>query len=147
MNAHKNAVELLNEYLASIEDLEKALSLFAPDAVLEFPYFSSIGIPSRLEGKEAIRALLEPFLESVSDFRFQNIKIYPLADPNQVFAEYEVNATVKETGRRYHQLYGGRLVAANGQIQLLREFTNNVDAALALFPNGLEDVKTIVHQE
>ena len=46
----------------------------------------SFGLPSRLEGKEAIRALLEPFLRGVSGFRLQNIRIYRLANYEVDFA-------------------------------------------------------------
>ena|SRR5579871_4463780 len=47
---------------------------------------------------------------------------------------------IKNTGRRYRQLYGGRLIAENGKIKLLREFCDTVEVARAMFPNGVKDL-------
>ena len=42
--------------------------------------------------------------------------------------------------RSYRQLYGGRLIAENGKINLLREFCDTVEVARAMFPNGVNDL-------
>jgi hypothetical protein len=56
-------------------------------------------------------------------------------------AEYEFTAQSSQTGRTIHQLFFGRLVAANGKIKLLRESVNLAEVALGVFPNGLADYK------
>jgi hypothetical protein len=74
------------------------------------------------------------------NFAFNNIR-YHIVTPEQVFAEYDVEARVNSTGRVYRQSYAGRLVAHNGQIKLLRESLDTVAAAQAMFPNGLLDIQ------
>ena len=43
----KNAVQLLQDYtrLVSPENIDEVFDLFSEDALLEFPFFKSIGIP------------------------------------------------------------------------------------------------------
>src|SRR5439155_14329359 len=38
------------------------------------------------------------------------------------------------------QLYGGRLIAENRKIKLLREFCDTVEVARAMLPNGVKDL-------
>jgi len=138
----KTAVQLLEEYTKRVgDDFEKVLELFAPDAVFEFPYFPSIGIGGRMKGVAEIRNQIGGFFKGVEGFKFKDVKIWAAADPNRAFGEYSVTTRVKSTGRIYNQLYGGRLESEKGKIRLLREFSNPVEAAISIFPNGLRDVK------
>jgi ketosteroid isomerase-like protein len=100
-------------------DFDAWIGLFAEDAVLEFPHFASLGWPTEARGRETIRANLESFLQSVDDF-FQNVRILEAADPDVVFAEYEVHAAVRATGRRYDQSYIAMLTTRDGKIARLR---------------------------
>lgn len=136
------AKQLLQSYLDAISagDMEKAIALFADDGAIEFPYFGSVNLPTRFQGAVAFRQFLAPVMEGAENFKFKNVKIFPGEDENHVSGEYEVDAVIKRTGRRYHQLYGGRLVAENGRIRLLREFCDTVEVARAMFPNGLKDL-------
>jgi ketosteroid isomerase-like protein len=79
-------------------------------------------------------------LEGADNFKFKNIKIFPGEDENHVSGEYEVDAVIKNTGRHYRQLYGGRLIADNGRTKSLREFCDTVEVARAMFPNGVKDL-------
>jgi ketosteroid isomerase-like protein len=138
----KTAKQLLETYLAALSEneVEKAIALFAEDGGVEFPYFGSVNLPTRFQGPEALRRLFSPVLNGTENFRFKNIKVFPGEDENHVSGEYEVDAVIKNTGRRYRQLYGGRLIAANGKIKLLREFCDTVEVARAMFPNGVKDL-------
>jgi ketosteroid isomerase-like protein len=138
----KTAIDLLNAYLESISVPEAAAALFAEDGAIELPYLASLGIPARTEGRAAIREFLKSLLGNVPDFAFKNIR-YHIVTPDQVFAEYDVEALVTSTGRIYRQSYAGRLVAVNGEIKLLRESLDTIPAAQALFPNGLSDVPLV----
>jgi ketosteroid isomerase-like protein len=135
----KSALDLVSTYLSSVGDPETAAALFAEDGVIELPYLTSLGIPYRTEGRVAIQAFLVSLLSNVPDFAFKNIR-YHIVTPEQVFAEYDVEARVLSTNRVYRQSYAGRLVADNGRIKLLRESLDTVSAAKALFPNGLSDI-------
>jgi ketosteroid isomerase-like protein len=135
----KLAIDLLGAYLASVGDPDKASALFAEDGAIELPYLASLGIPFRTEGRAAIQEFLNSLLANVPDFAFKNIRCH-IVTPDQVFAEYDVEARVKSTGRIYKQSYAGRLVAENGKIKLLRESLDTIPAAQAMLPNGLTDL-------
>lgn len=130
----KNAVQLLQMYLESIQNPEGAAALFADDGVLELPYLQSLGITHRVEGPHAISAFIGSLLAKVPTFKFQRVRIW-IETPDQVFAEYDVEALVPATGRLYKQSYAGRLVAKDGKIQLLRESLDTVAAAKAFATN------------
>jgi uncharacterized protein len=138
----RTARELLETYLDAISagDMEKAIALFADDGAIEFPYFGSVNLPTRFEGPEALKRFFAPVVEGAENFEFKNIKIFAGEDANHVSGEYEVDAVIRKTGRRYRQLYGGRLIAENGKIKLLREFCDTMEVARAMFPNGLKDL-------
>jgi ketosteroid isomerase-like protein len=138
----KPAKQLLETYLAAISagEMERAIALFADDGGIEFPYFGSVNLPIRYQGPEALRRFFVPVMDGAENFKFKNIKIFPGEDENHVSGEYEVDAVIKKTGRRYRQLYGGRLIAESGKIKLLREFCDTVEVARAMFPNGVRDL-------
>lgn len=129
----KNAVELLQMYLESIQSPGIAASLFAEDGVLELPYLESLGITSSVQGHVAIESFIGSLLAKVPDFKFRNVR-FLIDTPDQAFAEYSVEALVPATGRVYRQMYAGRLVAKDGKIQLLRESLDTVAAAKAFAP-------------
>jgi hypothetical protein len=136
-----DAKTLLREYLRNFRDPEKASALFAEDGAFEMPYFVSVGLPARFEGREGVKALLATALEYYPDIEFKDEDITILIDtPDQVFAEYVAHATAAATGRLAHHLFMGRLVAENGQITLLRESLNTVAAASALLAGGVHDL-------
>ena len=118
-------------------DFEAWIGLFAEDAVLQFPHFASLGWPTETRGRDAIKAGLGRFLESVDDFVLENVLVYEAADPDVVFAEYEVHARVKASGRRYDQSYIAMLTTRDGKIVRLREFPDMIAVAKAFLPEGL----------
>ena len=138
----RTAKQLPQTYLDAVSagDMENAIALFADDGAIEFPYFGSVNFPVRYQGPDALRRFFAPVMEGAENFKFKNIKIFPGEDENHVSGEYTVDAVIKKTGRRYRQLYGGRLIAENGRIKLLREFCDTVEVARAMFPNGLRDL-------
>ncbi|TPQ37078.1 nuclear transport factor 2 family protein [Cupriavidus pinatubonensis] len=125
-----NAKQLLSAYLESIRDARAAAALFADDGVLELPYLKSLGIDGRAQGPKAIEGFIASMLAKVPDFAFKNVR-FLMETPEQVFAEYEVEALVQSTGKIYRQMYAGRLVARDGKILLLREALDTMAAALA----------------
>ena len=136
-----DAKTLLKEFLGNFRDPEKASALFAEDGTFEMPFFVSLGLPTRFEGREAIKDLIATVLEYYPDFQIKDEDITVLIDtPDQVFAEYAAHATAASTGRLAHHLFMGRLVAENGQIRLIREGLNTVAAASALLPGGAHDL-------
>jgi len=119
----KTAVQLLQNYLDSIQDPKAAASLFAADGVLELPYLQTLGLPHRVQGPAEIEAFIAGLLVKVPDFRFRNIQFF-IDTPTQAFIE----AAITGTDRMYKQTYAGRLVAEEGKITLLRESLDTLAA-------------------
>lgn len=113
-------------------DFDAWIDNFAEDAVLEFPFFGSVGWPTATRGRDAIRAGLGAFLETMENFHIQNMRVYDAADPDMVIAEYDVHAAVRATGRLYDQQYVAILTARDGKIVRLREFPDMVVIAQTL---------------
>ena len=86
----KNATELLTAYLEQIQDPAAAPALFADDGVVELPW-----LKTPPQGPVEIKQFLAGLLAKVSDFSFQNIRIW-IKTPDQAFA------------------YAGRLVREKG---------------------------------
>jgi ketosteroid isomerase-like protein len=101
---------VLRQYFDRINDIESFLDLFADDGVFEFSQLRTIGLPTRYEGKSAIRSLLQMVQSKVSPFTFNNIVTYDMLDPYQIFVEYESEPLIKATGRLYIQKYASRRV-------------------------------------
>ncbi|TFW26031.1 nuclear transport factor 2 family protein [Duganella callida] len=130
----KNASQLLNAYLANIQDPAAAAALFAEDGVLELPTLSTLGINARAVGPTAIASFIGGLLKNVPDFRFKDVQLF-IETEDRVFGEYSVEAKVLSTGKIYKQTYAGMLVAENGKIKHLREALDTHAAALAFAPN------------
>ncbi|MCX5495734.1 nuclear transport factor 2 family protein [Kaistia dalseonensis] len=121
----KNATQLLEAYLANIQDPAAAASLFADDGILELPT-----INARAQGPDAIEKFISGLLSKVPEFRFKNIDITIMTE-DRAFGEYQVEAPVVSTGKVYKQTYAGRLVAKDGKIKLLREALDTLAASQA----------------
>ncbi len=68
----------------------------------------------------------------MDNFRFFDLKVYALADPEVAVAEVRAEALIKPTGRIYLQDYVLFLRSAGGKIAFLREYFDPTRAAKAL---------------
>jgi ketosteroid isomerase-like protein len=127
------ASDLLQRHIQTlVEDNAQWQTLIADDLVWELPYAPSIGHPARLSGREEVVGFVTWFLGAVKNFRFFDLKVYALADPDAAVAEVKAEALIKSTGRIYLQDYVVFLRAAGGKIAFLREYFDPVRAAKAL---------------
>jgi ketosteroid isomerase-like protein len=115
-----------------VADNEQWQTLIADDLVWELVYAPSIGHPARLSGREEVLRHVIWFLGAVEDFRFSDLRVYPLADPEAAVAEVKAEALIKTTGRLYRQEYVFFLRAKGGKIAHLREYFDPVRAAKAM---------------
>lgn len=72
------------------------------------------------------------FVGAVENFRFFDLRVYALADPDGAVAEVKGEGLIKSTGRTYCQDYVLFLRVAGGKIAFLREYFDPVRAAKAL---------------
>ncbi len=136
-----SAHELLLDFATALNDHDAAAAaaLYAEDGALDFPFRSSIGLPPVDRASGGDRGVSGgPNRLEFPDFRFHDLQVH-IDSPEQVFAEYNVTATTK-TGRPFHHFYGGRLVAVNGKIKLLREYLDIISTARSVLPNDTADI-------
>lgn len=75
--------------------------LFAPDAVLEFPY-APAGVPRRVTGRDALVAHMKNFPETF-DVEFVDLVFHDTVDPGLAVAEFRSKGTALPTGKPYEQ--------------------------------------------
>jgi ketosteroid isomerase-like protein len=81
--------------------VEEWVTLFAPDAVLEFP-FAPAGVPRRVAGRDALVAHMSGFPETF-DVEFVDLVFHETVDPSLVIAEFRSTGTALPTGKPYEQ--------------------------------------------
>lgn len=127
------ASDLLQRHIQTlVDDNAQWQTLIADDLLWELPYAPAIGHPARLSGREEVVRHVTWFLGAVENFRFFDLKLYALADPEAAVAEVKAEGLIKPTGRIYRQEYVFFLRAAGGKITFLREYFDPVRAAKAL---------------
>jgi hypothetical protein len=127
------ASDLLQRHIQTlVADNAQWQTLIADDLLWELPYAPAIGHPARLSGRKEVVGHVSWFLEAVENFRFFDLKVYALADPEGAVGEVKAEALTKSTRRIYRQEYVLFLRAAGGKIAFLREYFDPVRAAQAL---------------
>ncbi|WP_234383477.1 nuclear transport factor 2 family protein [Streptomyces dysideae] len=81
--------------------VDEWVTLFASDAVLEFPY-APAGVPQRVTGRDALRAHMSNFPETF-DVEFVDLVFHETVDPSLVIAEFRSKGTALPTGKPYEQ--------------------------------------------
>ena len=87
--------------LTAAGQVDEWVMLFAPDAVLEFP-FAPPGVPRRVTGREALFAHMSHFPETF-DVEFVDLVFHDAVDPSLVIAEFRSVGTARPTGKPYEQ--------------------------------------------
>ncbi|MEM8981463.1 MAG: nuclear transport factor 2 family protein [Pseudomonadota bacterium] len=112
------------KFLDALENKDMAglAAVWHERAVLDMP-FSPPGHPKRVVGKNDLVALYADWPKNAgrADFTSQLV-LYPMRDPEMVFAEFHGDVDIIPTARRYRQRYGGLFHVSDGKIQLLREY-------------------------
>jgi hypothetical protein len=78
------ASALLQRHIETLLSPGEWETLIADDILWELPFAPALGHPGRLEGREAVETHVKWFRGAVENFRFSDIRIYPLADPDGV---------------------------------------------------------------
>lgn len=112
--------------------------LYAPDAVLEFPYAPD-GVPRRVEGREALHAYMSHFPETF-DVEFTDPVFHETVDPSLVIAEFGSTGTARQTGKPYEQTCISVVrTDDDGLITRYLDYWNPLVAIEALTPDGVVD--------
>jgi uncharacterized protein len=127
------ASDLLQRHFQTlVADNTQWQKLIADNMLWELPYARGIGHPPRLSGRQEVVRHVFWFLNAVENFRFFEINVQAMADPEAAVAEVEAEGLIKATGRFYRQNYVVFLRASEGRIVFLREYFDPTRAAWAL---------------
>ena len=134
MNGDKTiASDLLQRHFRTLmNDNAQWQTLIDDNIVWELAYAAAIGHPTRLSGREEVVRHVTWFLGAVENFRFFDLKVFPLADPEGAVGQVKAEGIIKPTGRIYEQEYVLFLRAMGGKIVFLREYFDPTRAAKAL---------------
>ncbi|MCU1309781.1 MAG: ketosteroid isomerase-like protein [Candidatus Angelobacter sp.] len=127
------ASDLLQKHIKTlVDDNAQWQTLIADEILWELAYAPALGHPARLSGREEVVRHATWFVGAVQNFRFFDLRLYPLADPEGAVAEVKGEGLIKATQRIYQQDYVVFLRAKDGKIVFLREYFDPVRAAKAL---------------
>jgi ketosteroid isomerase-like protein len=124
MREPREVVEQLHRLVVD-GDIGGQADLFAPDGVLEWP-FAPAGVPARLEGREAIRAVLEPIGRRMRQgaTRPTGVRsvVHQTLDPEVVVAELELEGEAAATDETYRLPYVQVFRVRDGAIVSFRDY-------------------------
>ncbi|MCU1308627.1 MAG: ketosteroid isomerase-like protein [Acidobacteriaceae bacterium] len=127
------ASDLLQKHIKTlVDDNAQWQTLIGDEILWELAYAPALGHPARLSGREEVVRHATWFVGAVQNFRFSDLRLYPLADPEGAVAEVKGEGLIKATQRIYQQDYVVFLRAKDGKIVFLREYFDPVRAAKAL---------------
>ena len=127
------ASDLVRRHIQTlVDDNAQWQTLIADNILWELAYAPSLGHPAKLSGREEAIRHSTWFVGAVEKFRFFDLQVYALADPQIAVAEVKGEGLIKSTGRMYRQDYVVFLRAADGKITFLREYFDPVRAPKAL---------------
>ena len=126
-----NGKEIVGSFLEveAKQDVQGMADVLAEDIVFEMP-FAPPGVPDRVEGKGTVVEFLEQFLGKehgmFTGWDLHNIRIYPGAEPDLVFAELDGQGVVVKSGYQYRQRYMILFRVSDGHISHWREYNNPI---------------------
>jgi SnoaL-like domain len=75
--------------------------LYAQDALVEYPF--ALPVPTRLDGREAIRRYFAAVARMPLELRARNITVHQTGDPEVIVAEWDYDGLVITTGRSFQE--------------------------------------------
>ena len=127
------ASDLLQQHFETlVADNAQWQTLIANVLLWELPFAVALGHPSRLSGRDEVVRHANWFIGAVEKFRFFDLRLQVMADPEAAVAEVKAEGVIKATGRIYRQEYVVFLRADGGKIVYLREYFDPTRAAQAM---------------
>ncbi|SEE07476.1 hypothetical protein SAMN05216489_05418 [Streptomyces sp. 3213] len=122
--------------LTAAGSTDEWVELFAPDAVLEFPYAPD-GVPKQVAGRDALLAHMRGFPETF-DVEFVDLVFHETVDPSLAIAEFRSKGTALPTGKPYEQTCISVVrTDADGRITHYLDYWNPLVAIEALTPHDV----------
>jgi len=116
--------------LLTAKDMDGIAGLWAPDGTAEFP-FAEAGAPTRLSGREAVRAHLAGYPDVYDVTGVMAVRVHRTADPETVIAEFSSEGRSVRTGAPYRMDYITVVTVRSGLITEYRDYWSPVQTARA----------------
>ncbi|MEY9933089.1 ketosteroid isomerase-like protein [Catenulispora sp. GP43] len=133
MNAAATPAEVFKQsqeaFLA--KDMRAWADLCAEDVLVEFP-FSPEGLPSTLQGRQAIFEYLRYYPTIIDIHEIDSVTVYATDKPETVVAEWSVKGHVIPNGNKYDMAYATFVTVRAGRITGYREYWNPLTFGQAL---------------
>lgn len=104
--------------------------MYARDALVEYPF--ALPVPTRLDGREAIRRYFAAVARMPLELRARNITVHQTGDPEVIVAEWDYDGLVITTGRSFQISNIQVSRVRNGQIAASRDYHNHLVLAEVL---------------
>ncbi len=112
---------IFNQLLKSYsKGADITIGLFHPEAVIVFPYASSLGAVGEMNYEEWYNHL-KGILTSMPDIRFENVRVYTV-DENTYWAETSGETIIPDTGKLYAQKWVMFFTLKEGKINFYKEY-------------------------
>ncbi len=112
------------------KDMAGFAGLWAPDGTMEFP-FAPPGYPTRLDGREAVRAYLRNYTDNVDPRAVTAQTRHDTSDPDTLIVEFEVDGVTVRTGHPYRMRYISVITVRADGIASYRDHWSPLAAAQA----------------
>lgn len=112
------------DFLTGLEtkDMAQVNGVWADDAIQHMPYVPE-GWSHDVVGRDALIAQYAGWPEVAGEANFTDqLRFYPMADPQLVYVEFQGEVEILPTGRTYRQSYGSLFHVEQGKITLYREY-------------------------
>ena len=103
----------------------RRLELFADDGVKEIPFAPRLVEPSAWRGREELERNAAENAARFAGIAHLDVRIFPSADPNELWATSRMGPEATFHGRPYRQEFVRYFRLENGRIKLWREYFNS----------------------
>ena len=104
--------------------------LYARDALVEYPF--ALPVPTRLEGREAIRRYFAAVARTPLELRARNITVHETGDPEVIVAEWDYDGLMTTSGRSFQVSNIQVSRVRDSQIVASRDYHNHLVLAEVL---------------
>lgn len=121
---------------------DAVLNLYNEDAIVQYPYVASLGLPSSFTMDE-YKKHLDHMLGSMSGISWTGLKVYELKEKESYWAEVHGETSISNTNALYQQDYVIYFTLENGKFSEYKEYWNILPVLKSLL--GSEEAQEIIN--
>ncbi|MFG2632730.1 nuclear transport factor 2 family protein [Streptomyces sp. NPDC048362] len=109
------------------QDIAAWVALWSDDGVMEFP-FAPPGMPTRLEGREAVAAYMRHYPDHIELRDFPELRIHETTDARTIVVEMRGIGRLVKTGGPFDMTYIAVVSVRDGRFTSYRDYWNPLAA-------------------